>query len=254
MKISFKPIPHSDAFTRLQRYYAEFKTGIDTYTEEQILRSNLYEIHADGAVAGLCAILNRTTLTHFSLDKAAWKHSRAIMNEALQLENVCKAEIPTGDGLFMALAADFQKKIELQGYLFMDNGDPGIATPHGFTSGKAGEELKLMESCDKPFHDDLVSAPIPCEVYCFRSGRDVVSFGVIQVSALVPGIACVGMFVLPEHRKKNFGTWTILSMKALVRERGLAPRCGCWYYNNASRFTLQKAGFIPEQKMLVVHF
>ena len=61
-------------------------------------------------------------------------------------------------------------------------------------------------------------------------------------------------FVSPQCRGQGVGTETITLLRAECRRRALRPVAGCWYYNHASRRTLERAGMYSPTRLLRISF
>lgn len=62
------------------------------------------------------------------------------------------------------------------------------------------------------------------------------------------------MFTSVVYRKKGIGKAIITKLKRLCYENGEIPICGCWYYNNNSKKTLESCGFVTKTRLLKIKF
>ena len=60
------------------------------------------------------------------------------------------------------------------------------------------------------------------------------------------------MIVLENHRKKGYGVKTLKFLIKNLQERNKEVNARCWYYNEASRRTLLRAGFEESNLLLRV--
>lgn len=64
----------------------------------------------------------------------------------------------------------------------------------------------------------------------------------------------IGMIVKKDYRNKGIGTYIITKLREVCCQENLIPVCGCWYYNHASKRTLEKAGFISNHRIITFNF
>jgi RimJ/RimL family protein N-acetyltransferase len=62
------------------------------------------------------------------------------------------------------------------------------------------------------------------------------------------------MYTIERFRQTGVGTATIAMLIAECRRRSLRPVVGCWYYNQRSRRTLQRAGMYSPTRLLKVDY
>ena len=90
--------------------------------------------------------------------------------------------------------------------------------------------------------------------YVMRQEGAFLGQGFFNPNLLAPGAASIGMSVHPDHRQKGVGRSIIMHLAAMCHEQGLTPVCGCWYYNENSKRTLESVGFITQTRALKVWF
>ena len=81
-----------------------------------------------------------------------------------------------------------------------------------------------------------------------------VGFGVLAKSLFQRGVAGVGMFTLEQFRGSGVGAATIALLLDECSRRGLRAVAGCWYYNHASKKTLEHAGMTTKTRLLKVEY
>jgi predicted acetyltransferase len=78
--------------------------------------------------------------------------------------------------------------------------------------------------------------------------------GEYRTSASQPHYADVGMIVDKDHRRRGVGTAILAHLKAHCYAQNVFPICSCAVENNASRKTIEKAGFVARHRILDIHF
>ncbi len=67
-------------------------------------------------------------------------------------------------------------------------------------------------------------------------------------------VASIGMFTLESLRSKGIGTSILLGLNDECARLGIHPIAGCWYYNQLSKKTLEKAGMFSPTRLLKISF
>ena len=86
-----------------------------------------------------------------------------------------------------------------------------------------------------------------------RDGTGV-GFGVRVKSRFYADVACIGMYTLEPYRNTGAGTATIALLIDECARRGLRAVAGCWYYNHASKRTLERAGMVTQTRLLKIEY
>ena len=92
------------------------------------------------------------------------------------------------------------------------------------------------------------------ELFLTLRRDESVGFGLLERSALYEDVTSVGMYTIERCRRSGVGTATIALLIAECRRRGLRPVAGCWYYNHASKRTLERAGMYSSTRLLKVEY
>jgi RimJ/RimL family protein N-acetyltransferase len=232
----------------------------DLNIEENIWDSNYYLIEYDSRIVGYTCIDTKQTLWEFYLEENACLHSQEIFQYLIDMKYIKAAECKTYDYLLMSLCHDFQKTSEGSAYLFRDY-SPIDFSETRFTdiTFRLAEiidydnlnELNRMEE-DVEFFHDLKEEINNREVLVFLKEDQLLGAGTFKKIWKDQSYRDIGMVVAKEHRKKGIGTFILIKLKEYCDKHDLVPVCGCWYYNYASKRTLEKAGFITKHR--VIHF
>jgi RimJ/RimL family protein N-acetyltransferase len=81
-----------------------------------------------------------------------------------------------------------------------------------------------------------------------------VGFGVMARSEFRRSVASIGMFTLEPFRSTGVGASTIALLIRECSRRGMRAVAGCWYYNHASKRTLERAGMVTKTRLLRVEY
>lgn len=233
----------------LLRAYARRLTGAtDDFFEEHLLRARLFRVATGAGDCGFFCLHDDAGLTALSLPGAPSTFGQKLFERILQSFSVTNARVATCDEPFLSLALDFQRAVSGQAYFFREVG--------GARPAQWRRELMRQATLkDVPdiLEDDRAEESVRAGKYfVMRVDGAFVGQGFCNPSELKPGQASIGMHVHPDWRRRGVGRSLILHLAAMCHERGVTPVCGCWYYNDASRRTLESAGFASETRYLNV--
>jgi len=231
-------------------------TLIDSYLEEHILKSDFYELMNGEEHIGSFAIYNHELLTHFYINEAYLKYGEELFNLARKSDHVIRAYVSTGDELFLSHVLDTSRKIENQAYFFRlsEEAFAGVEINRNLCLEVAlTHEVEMIKELSGDFFENLPEQVKRGEIFIGRMDDQVVSFGIIEKSKLYESVASTGMFVVENHRQGGLGKSTIGLLIEHLKNQGITPIAGCWYYNHNSKKTLQKAGYYSKSRLLNIH-
>jgi RimJ/RimL family protein N-acetyltransferase len=257
MTIDFElsPVPFDAIREDVRRHLAALPGSIDSFVEDHILASNHYRIVVAGEDAGFAAIHREQTITQFALAAAHQHLGQPVFARLRRWEQVQAALVPTCVPFFLAHALDDYRVLEKQAYLFVESA----------TSQWPGDNRYRLRPAE-PGDVDLIHRETgdffaPVERYLAARalfvtlhGEEPVGFGLVEQSRLNQHVASVGMYTSERFRREGVGTETITLLIAECHRRGLRPVAGCWYYNHASKRTLERAGMFAPTRLLRIAY
>jgi GNAT superfamily N-acetyltransferase len=237
----------------IQKYIEGLSSPFDSFLEEQILKSAFYIVLNEEKEIGYYAVRDDELLTQFYIRRSAQMHAQDIFNQVLDKHNLSLLFVPTCDELFISLALDKDITIGKQAYFFQDSKENiqanGALADAVFRPGRM-DDLKDIERICGDFlsgYDKLIEKG---ELFSYYRGSTLLGIGLYEKSSLIPGLASIGMFTNEAFRRQGVGRSIILELKKWCYEHDLTPICGCWYYNDASKRTLESAGMVTRTRLL----
>lgn len=232
----------------------------DLNIEENIWDSKYYKIEYDSRTVGYAIIDTKQTLWEFYLEEKVHMHSQDIFQYLIDMKYIEAAECKTYDYLLMSLCHDFQRASEGSAYLFRDYSEIGYPDNRfaditiRLADMEDYDKLEVLNQMDEDveFFYDLKKEINNQEVLVFLKENYLLGAGTFKKIWKDQSYRDIGMVVAKEHRKKGLGTFILIQLKEYCDRHDLASVCGCWYYNYASKRTLEKAGFITKHR--VIHF
>lgn len=263
----FIPAPFEEIADEVRRHLASLPSAIDSFLEEHILDANHYRIVVGDEVAGFAAIHQERLIAQFALREPYRRYGQPLFAQLRRLEQVQSAFVPTCDEFFLAHALDDYRQIARQAYFFTTGPPPLSLTrprrPGHPLGGEPGNErlrpattadVEIIQRYSGDFFAPIEDAIAAGKLFVVRRGDEPVGFGLMEKSALYDDVASVGMYTIERYRRDGVGTATISLLIAECRRRGLRPVAGCWYYNHASKRTLERAGMHAPTRLLKIDY
>jgi GNAT superfamily N-acetyltransferase len=254
--LRLRAVPFAEIRDEIAAHAAALPAPFDDFFESHILKSTAYRITVDDADAGFATVHNNANLTQFHLRAGFRKYGRDAFAHARLLNSVTHAFVPASDAFFMAHALEAARSVEMQAYFFMrdDQTTPPRPLPADlrFTPATAADETAVRALCGD-FLGDMTSVYTQGGNLTLVHRADaLIGIGVHAIHVLTPGRVSIGMFVAEAERGTGVGTTIIRRQMQWAADNGLEPTAGCWYYNHASRRTLQAAGMAAVNRWIKI--
>lgn len=250
--IRFEPC-RREAISDYGAYLRALSSPIDSYLENRILESTFFRVLDGEQALGFYAIHGGNLVTQFFLTPTARRHAQAAYAEILSRHENANAFVPTCDEFFLSHALDACAAIHKQAYFFS-------ALPGGDRDGQYAVDIQFRSAVPADLSEIIaLSADFlePAEkmvgagtVRLGYRGTELIAIGVIEPSRLFDRQASIGMFTRDDLRGHGIGRHTIRFLIGECRAAGVAPVAGCWYYNHASKRTLEAAGMVSSTQLL----
>jgi hypothetical protein len=253
MECVFKPCKQEDVKGFMEEYITSLPSPFDSFLEEHILKSSFYMIHYYGEVVGYYAIFKENLLTQFYLKGHLYPKSKVIFNEILSKHSIQSIFVSTSDEFLLSSVIDEDYKINKQAYFFQDS---KLSIPEnklykeGSFRKAVGSDVDKIIEISHDFFDRLEERICEGQIFVFSNDNILLGVGIIEKSILQDGIASVGMFTNEGVRKLGIGRTIIHHLKQWCYTNNLRPVCGCWYYNDHSKLTLESAGMVTKTRLL----
>lgn len=237
----------------IEEYIDGLPSPFDSFLEEHILASTFYMIQEGTEVVGYYAIHNSELLTQFYIRRPFQMYSQKMFSEVLERNTVNSLFVPTCDELFISLALDKDFTINKQAYFFQDNQaeivESNVTGDESFRTANL-EDLQQIQQICGDFLDQYERRIARGEIFTYYRGAVLLGIGVVENSKMLKGLASIGMFTNEAYRKQGIGRVIILELRKWCEKQGIKPVCGCWYYNEASKRTLESAGMVTKTRLL----
>ncbi|SEN50227.1 hypothetical protein SAMN05518847_10385 [Paenibacillus sp. OV219] len=251
--MNFKPCQSHEIEHLMQEYTQSLSSPFDSFLEHHILSSTFYVILDESYEIGYYAICNDRMLTQFYVKLSYLKAAQELFNEVIRKHNVESIYVYTGDELFVSLALDKDFRMTKQAYFFQDSRQefPEIESRGNEIFGQAtlDDLVPLQEMCGD-FLDQYEMRITSGELFTYYRGPILLGVGVLEKSNMLTGMASIGMFTNEHYRNQGIGRTIIIKLKQWCYGHQLVPISGCWYYNEASKRTLEGAGMVTKTRLL----
>ncbi len=235
---------------------------VDSFWEDHILRANHYGIFDQDILIGYFSIFAKNTVTSFYLAESHGHMGKDLFSQIKHFEEVTNAMVATGDEYFLSHCVDNFSRLEKQAYFSIYRLDP----PAGFCSKPIQlvritdkHDLELLKRAGDFFASDPVELIIDptshYRIYKVMDQDELVGFGVVETGRIVPSIASIGMYVMPEKRQQGYAKSILRKLLELMVAEGYEDiRSGCWYYNHNSLKSIIGAGGYSKTRLLRFYF
>ncbi|HVZ36013.1 MAG TPA: GNAT family N-acetyltransferase [Polyangiaceae bacterium] len=252
MQIGFAPTESAELRAEMHHHLASLPGAMDEFLEEHVRSSKHRVISVGGSRAGFASIHQGSLITQFSLEPAFQCFGQAAFHALRKLECVRTAFVPTYDEFYLSHAIDDYRQLTKQAYFFealTKTHATGQAQEYRLHPANAAAEHLIRDRTGDLF-GNLAERLQRGELFSTDRAGECVGFGVLSRSEYQPGVASIGMFTIERFRGLGVGTATISLLIEECTRRGLRAVAGCWYYNHASKRTLERAGMITKTRLL----
>ncbi|MBB3112857.1 GNAT superfamily N-acetyltransferase [Paenibacillus phyllosphaerae] len=239
----------------MTEYLEGLSSPFDSFLEAHILESEFYLFRNDSNDIGYMAVHQRERLTQFYVRRAYLKHAQPLFRQVIDQYAIQSLFVPTCDELLLSLAIDQDYAIRKQAYFFQDS---QVDVPE--VRDNEGDRFRLATPDDLPaiqhvcgdFLDNYARWIETGELLVYYRNEELLGIGLAESSRLFTGLASIGMFTNEAYRNQGVGKAMIVRLRDWCRKRDIRPIGGCWYYNEASKRTLESGGMVTRTRLLHV--
>jgi RimJ/RimL family protein N-acetyltransferase len=240
----------------MQQHLEALPGPVDSFYEDHVLSSSHHRIELSGETAGFASIHLGRLITQFCLAEPYRRHGQELFQRVRRLENAGAAFVPTCDEFFLAHALDDYRLLAKQAYFFTASRtavEPEVTREYSLRQAEPADAGFIQEQSGDFF--EQVERQIQAgELFLTCRDGESVGFGVLARSHFCRNVASIGMFTSEPYRNQGVGTATIALLITECRGRGLRAVAGCWYYNHASKRTLERAGMVTGTRLLKIDY
>lgn len=241
--IDVRPVEYAEVQNLRELYRQEANTQI---VRDAALRrgfAQAYLIWLDGQLAGYGAVGTRYN-THQILEfyplPYARSAARTLFQELLLVSSATHIQAQTNMPLMLQMLYDFGTNIISEAILFQDSTVSRLTCPQGI--------LRHVTAAEIPFIFAHTQEPVG--EWGIESDGEIVATGGF-LTHYNPPYADIFMEVSDTARQRGYGSFLVQELKRACYETGRKPVARCSPDNQASRRTLEKAGFSPCGYLLV---
>lgn len=247
-------------FSNRLDYYIEYTSHLcltDTYWEQEIEKSAIYNIVGDDDVfMGVTSINNaESNLTSLCIEPKYISHKSEILSGIISVLKPKSAFVVSNDEQLLTLFTDYicenpSAKLTTQAFFFDNVNECSIPQEYAHLRLKQAEQEDVETLKSFNFFEDLsVDNPADVKYLLIDENGEVLGAGHIQSMKLAEKWRAVGMVTSEKYRNKGVGRAIIAMEKEICRKGGHTIIAGCYYYNLASKRTLEACGFATKTRM-----
>ncbi|MGB1206136.1 MAG: GNAT family N-acetyltransferase [Chitinophagales bacterium] len=235
----------------------------DDYWAEMRAKAVLWKIVSDDSLIGYACVNSQNKLLQFYVIPTYFSKGTLIFQEFLRQQAIKKALVGTNNPIFLSLALNEVKKIEIDTYLFrMIHDEVSIEEKEGvFRACEMGEIEHFLDfyydsiEADKAFMSNYLRKYIEQKgIFALEKENQIIGVCELRINPTAPDFVDIGMVVSPEFRKQGYGTYLLNKAKEEALLRGKTPICACDKDNMASFKAISNCGFISTCQLLEIVF
>lgn len=239
-----------------------FSAPIDDYYDYMINSGDHWSIKEGNQIIGYASIDNKNGLRQFFLSPLYLENGVAIFKQMIESHEIKEAHIATSNPICLSIAMHFQKSIEIEAYLFTSLLEGNLLEKEGaFRVAEPADLDTLVEFCHqtieapKDWLKEYIAKWIKRQEYfIFENEQEIIGICEVRTSDEKSNVACLGMVVSKNHRKKGVGTFLLGKAKEIALNRNHEPICSCDKDNMGSLKAIQANGFRAIHQMLKITF
>jgi len=237
----------------IENHIENLSYPMDSWLEDRLLEAAIHKIIYNSRCIGYVGQIGET-LHFFHICKEHFRDAPAILETFIKKNAIKRVFIMTQNSLLSALIAEWDYEKEKVACWFTDNGreeNAHIQAIHAvFRTACLSDVEKIRKVCGDFFEEPsggfiTFEERVEAEtIFVLENNEELLGCGIVEKGQFCKGVASIGMFVNPEHRRKGVAKTILLNLKKWVYNNNLKPVAGCWYYNTLSRKSLESAGMI----------
>lgn len=226
---------------------------MDSWLEDQLSEADCLDIIYDGSTVGYAGIKEQN-LRFFYIMPTHFSHAPEILQRLIEDYSITRLFFMSQDPLLATLVIGWDYEIEKVGCFFSDSGkkvpvDETMSRTAVRSAGK--QDISEIRRGAGDFFDEASGGYATLEerlaaetIFILEEEGLALGYGIVELGRICSGVASIGMFVNPAHRRRGAAKTILIALKQWVYNQGLKPVAGCWYYNTLSRKSLESAGMI----------
>ena len=214
--------------------------GIDGYLERLILQSDTFLIEDLGFFS-----INENTLVGFHLYEGNPDLYKQFIKDIIDDYQVEKILFPSNDDVLVKALSDYDIKDQAYNFIYPNTCESDFEM---ILATKQDKESILNTFGEFLEYNEIVYEEN--ELFYYKED-DIVCLGLFE-QYTIDNRACVAMIVNEKYRKKDYGTKTLKFLVKELQHRNIKVNARCYVLNEASKRTLEKAGFIHSNTLLKI--
>ncbi len=226
----------------------------ELFAELTVRHSALYAVDRPHVVGYLA--VHEGTATEFWIRPEEQDAAKAILHEAAAALGLQRAWASTYDPLAWNVCNSVGKGSEALGFSFRTYEPavlPALEPLPAERIARPADEPRLRAANHPQIFEDPAEIPVWIAngwVTLFEDGDEVVGFGLATPTGAGTEGCDVGVRVCEPFQRRGLGAWIVQRMAARAHDWGLVPTAGCETANEASRRTLERAGFTADHRLV----
>ena len=254
LNISFEPVKLDELKEQREKYFNSLISTQEYYLEETIKSAECISIMYDNNIAGYAILESNNILLEFFVSKKYLQQAESIFDLLVEMKGIKYILCKSFDHNLLELALQKKYTSTVIGVLYRDT----VSSKLNYTEDlltRAIEESDfdaVMEINENVFtdKDDLQFYVENKSAIIFEKFDELIGVGIFTNILDNKPETDIGVLVNRQFRNRGYGTQIIRYIHNLCIENNMKPQCGCAFSNVSSRRAIEKAGFIPNYRLI----
>ena len=202
------------------------------------------------------AVIHGSTLVELFVVDSLRHQSIDLFDEVMEVSCSSSVLCKSFDTQLLQPALSRAAQVSPSGYLFRQIGEASFQPLSGidFKLGTERDAEAILDFDDGFFSgaEEITDYVDVDGLFICESAEAIIGCGIAR--PVISGRHDVGMLVSPKYRRKDIGTHIVSFLMDHYLRRGSRPICGCGIENEASRRTLENAGFVSDHRVLSITY
>lgn len=256
------PVSKEQLTSLREKYSVSLYEPQEMFVEIMVGQANGFLIQEKDKPIGYCILTDDQVLVEFYLEQEHVKNCENIFVFVVEKLNIQSTCCKSFDSLLMRCCLSFYISHNVVGDMFRELNEQVFQKKSGNLKVKLHRRLATLNDLsavmeiNREFFVDEEEAKNYISnkgMFIYKDGDGDISCGIFAETCAGNNAYDIGMLVHPQKQQRGYGTYIITDLIQYCKEKGWQPICGCAYDNEASKKTLEKAGFISRHYLLAFY-
>lgn len=254
LNISFESVKLNELTQQREKYFSSLPSSQEYYLEATIKNAECISILYDNNIAGYALLDRYRILLEFFVSKNYMQQAESIFDLLVEMKEIKYILCKSFDHNLLELSLQKKYPSTIIGILYRDT----LSEKLNYSEDLITRTIEdsdidaIMEINENVFtgKDNLQSYVQNKSAIIFEKFDELIGVGIYTKILKNKPETDIGVLVNRQFRNRGYGTQIIRYIHNLCIENNLKPQCGCAFSNVSSRRAIEKAGYIPNFRLI----